>query len=88
MPNNCLRNIKGSTVVGQQLFLGSSIVSFNNNLGWGGSSSTLSVELINDISPCGNINTFNTNPSDYPDNHYYDCVDDNCYIDERTNAYN
>ena len=88
MPNNCLRNIKGSTVVGQHLFLGSSIVSFNNNLGWGGSSSSLNLELINDISPCGNINTFNTNPSDYPDNHYYDCVDDSCYIDERTNPYN
>jgi len=87
MPNSCLRNIKGSSVIAQQLFLGSSIVSFNNNLGWGGSSSSLTVELINDISPCS-INVFNSNALSYPDNHYYNCIDDSCYIDETGQPYN
>jgi hypothetical protein len=87
MPNSCLRNIKGSSIIGQQLFLGSSIVSFNNNLGWGGTSSTLNIELVNDISACRANNIFDIDPSAFPDNHYYDCIDDNCYIDETSSPY-
>jgi len=88
MPNNCSLYNRGSDVIAQQLFLGSSIISFNNNLGWGGSSSSLNIELINDYA-CSlnndqiivNSDKFNTN------NHYYDCVGSDCYMDENGNPY-
>jgi hypothetical protein len=108
-------------VLGQTLFLGASVVSYNANVGWGGSASSLQVELIEDVQPFGKapFRKFNQNktadygdldlksidplpvghPGDrtlgpdfyrinhynqasYPDNHYYNCVGDDCYIDE------
>lgn len=54
-------NSLGSNVVGQQLFLGSSVVSFNSNLGWGGSASTLTVELADDFG-CFSWGDSNANP--------------------------
>lgn len=113
-------------VVGQTLFLGASVVSFSSNIGWGGSSSSITVELIEDFQPFGKtpfrkfdqaksadygeLNLANDNPlpSDHPgtrtlgsdfyninhyvansynDNHYYDCVGDDCYIDELGRSY-
>ena len=84
----------GSAIIAQQLFLGASINSFNTNLGWGGSPSTLNVDLVNDFGSLGKCNiSNNTNldifqiKSDYgtydADNHYYDCIGNNCYVDER-----
>jgi len=88
MSNSCFRNIKGASVIGQHLFLGSSILSFSNNLGWGGTTSTLNIELVNDMSACGNnTNIFSVDPASFPDNHYYDCSGDNCYIDENSQQY-
>ena len=40
-------------VVGQTLFLGASVISFSSNIGWGGSRSSLTVELVEDIQPFG-----------------------------------
>jgi hypothetical protein len=85
----CAAGDPGSDVVAQQLFLGASIASFNSNTGWGGSSSTLTVELVNDIFDCGGNRTLDPifkwkdgfDPS--IDNHYYNCVGNNCYMDEK-----
>jgi hypothetical protein len=90
MPYSCSVNGRGSSVIAQQLFLGSSIISFNNNTGWGGSPSRLSVELVNDISSgCGNIKPFiiNDEGNYSADNHYYNCIGDSCYIDENGDPY-
>lgn len=80
----------GSDVVAQHLFLGSSVSSFNSNVGWGGSTSTLTVELVNDIyGGCHKMSgplepIFKWKQGDYSaDNHYYTCRDNNCYIDEK-----
>lgn len=87
MPS-CQINGKGSAVIAQQLFLGSSIISFNNNTGWGGSPSRLSVELINDNnSGCVGVAPFTINGDYSEENHYYDCVGDSCYIDENGDPY-
>ena len=79
----------GADIVAQHLFLGSSISSFNSSVGWGGSTSTLTVELINDI--YGGCHGTTLAPifqwkggGDYSaDNHYYNCRDNDCYIDEK-----
>lgn len=42
-------------VLGQTLFLGASVVSFSSNIGWGGSSSSITVELIEDVQPFGKV---------------------------------
>ena len=84
----------GTKVIGQTLFLGASVVSVNMNLGWGGTSSTCTVELVEDFQPitCYNgsrpIDPFR-NPSSYADDHYHTCAsDETCYIDELGNPYN
>jgi hypothetical protein len=89
-------------VIAQQLFLGSSIVSYNSNMGWGGSRSSLTVELADDygcsrygeISADPNADVFqfssyNDQVSLYnEDNHYYTCDSDGtCYIDENGDIY-
>jgi hypothetical protein len=113
-------------VVGQTLFLGASVVSFSSNIGWGGSNSSVTVELIEDYQPFGRapFRKFNQsksadyseldlegdnplpknhpgdreltnnfydinfyNPISYPDNHYYECSGDDCYIDEKGQPY-
>lgn len=81
MPS-CPVNSKGSAVIAQQLFLGASIISFNNNTGWGGSPSRLSVELINDNHRGCKGLPFTINGSYSAENHYYDCLGNDCYIDE------
>ena len=84
--NNCIINGKGSTVIAQNLFLGSTITSFNNNTGWGGSSSSLNVELINDFG-CPYIKPYALSSEYLIDDHYYNCVGDSCYIDEKLQKY-
>lgn len=89
--------ITGSNILAQHLFLGASINNFSTNLGWGGSPSTLNVELINDQGSAGKCNILNNpnldifqikNFSQYDiDNHYHDCVGDSCYCDENGNPY-
>jgi len=89
---------QGSTILAQQLFLGASINSFNSNIGWGGSASSLNVEVVNDFGSFGkcfidqnpSLNIFNIkNPGKYDiDNHYYDCSGDSCYVDENGNDFN
>lgn len=81
------------SVIAQHLFLGASVNGFNTNLGWGGSRSTLSVDLVNDFGSFGSCNIQNNpnldifkvrNTSSYDvDNHYYDCSGDACYVDEK-----
>jgi len=71
----------------QTLFLGASVINFNSSVGWGGGSSNLQVELIEDFQPPRfstvphYTNHFNEN------NHYYTCTGDNCYIDELGRQY-
>jgi len=114
-------------VVGQTLFLGATVTDFSTNMGWGGSPSTVTVSLIEDVQPFGkvpfrrfaqnktadygdlNTNSLDTLPSGHPgirtptttnfydidhyvertyaDNHYYDCVGDDCYVDELGRPY-
>lgn len=85
MPITC-QNYKES-VLAQTLFLGASVVSFSSNVGWGGKASSLTVELIEDFQPniFSNIPHYNIN--NYPLNHYYNCVGDDCYVDELGNPY-
>lgn len=40
-------------IVGQTLFLGASVSSFSSNIGWGGTSSSITVELVEDFQPFG-----------------------------------
>jgi len=42
-------------VLGQTLFLGASVVSFSTNIGWGGTNSSITVELIEDLQPFGQL---------------------------------
>jgi len=42
-------------IPGQTLFLGASVVSYTSNIGWGGSSGSLQVELIEDVQPFGRV---------------------------------
>jgi hypothetical protein len=74
---------------GQTLFLGASIVSYSVNVGWGGNKGSLQVELIEDFQPHKfyDTNHYNSQNS-YPDNHYYNCIDDDCYTDELGIKYN
>lgn len=77
-------------VYGQTLFLGATVLSFNVNVGWGGQSSTLTVELMEDkscVDASGNlVSVFNA--GSYANNHYYSCSGNDCYIDEQGLAYN
>lgn len=88
-------------ITGQHLFLGATVLSFNVNMGWGGSPSTLTVELIEDKQPItcydnyenGGINSPGSPlphhaTTTYPDNHYKTCVGNDCYVDELGRSYN
>jgi hypothetical protein len=72
--------------IAQTLFLGASVSSFNANMGWGGQPSTVSITLVEDKG-CEGIPQI-TSTTSYEPNHYYTCTGDNCYIDERGNAFN
>lgn len=98
MANACPNNrgaSEGSTILAQQLFLGASVNSFSSSIGWGGTSSSLNVELINDFGSFGdcyiannvNLNLF-PGGGGQADNHYYTCQGDACYIDETGQPYN
>lgn len=97
MAINC-SNTTGPQILAQQLFLGASINGFSFNMGWGGSPSSLSVELVNDwgsVGECNIVSDFDRDIYVYQDsvnfsddNHYYTCVGDDCYIDERGRAFN
>jgi hypothetical protein len=96
MPDSCGR----TKIVGQTLFLGASVVSINMNLGWGDTSSSVTVELVEDLQPVScylnNIPINQFPGGNYSDNHYYDCCrgvnnfdcPDNCYVDELGTIYN
>jgi hypothetical protein len=70
----------------QTLFLGASVASFNTNMGWGGQPSQLTVTLVEDLG-CNNVVSQFTYNHTYNINHYYDCIDDDCYIDELNRRY-
>jgi len=73
----------------QTLFLGASITNINTSVGWGGGSSTLQVELVEDFQPTRFANVPHYTSYSYSDNHYYTCVgDNNCYVDELGRPYN
>ena len=83
-------------LLGQTLFLGASVSSFNANMGWGGSDTRITVELVDDNQPSAcyvagfPLPAYPTNLS-YPDNHYYECgapLNDKCYVNERGEPYN
>jgi len=75
-----------SKLTAQTLFLGASVVNFTTNMGWGGQPSQLTVNLIEDTSPCfsnqSTIRQSQFTSRSYADNHHHTCVDDACYIDE------
>lgn len=85
--------IIGSNILAQHLFLGASVNSFSTNISWGGSTSTLNVDLISDFGSVGACNIINSPNLDIfnikedngydVDNHYYNCIGNNCYIDEK-----
>lgn len=74
--------------IAQTLFLGASVANFNVSLGWGSQPSQLSVNLIEDkvSSYCDNYGE--PIAASFPpyqngeieENHYHDCVDDDCYM--------
>lgn len=79
----------------QTLFLGASVLSYNVNMGWGGQPSSLTVELLNDSMP-GCSTDQDGNPVEppplfkkrnYPVNHFYDCIGNDCFIDEYGDIY-
>ena len=85
-------------LLGQTLFLGASVSSFNSNMGWGGSGSSLTVELVEDNQPfvCypeGSSSPIAQYPTTlvYADDHYYTCgapLNDSCYVNEKGEVYN
>ena len=85
-------------LLGQTLFLGASISSFSTNMGWGGSRSSLTVDLIEDDQPLACYPPGSSFPiAQYPttlsyaDDHYYTCgapLNDSCYVNERGEVYN
>lgn len=83
----------GSRIPAQTLFLGASVLSYSANMGWGGQTSSVTVELINDFQP-GKCLTPDGKPipvfkpHNYPDNHYFTCRNDECYVDENGDPYN
>jgi hypothetical protein len=125
MALNCTTEF-GSSTVAQHLFLGSSIVDFNSNTGWGGTASSLTVTVADDfgcfawgesnarpdvqviqiVDPAslsfrltaGQYDPLNPNSqcrqpiekhADYDVvNHYYNCINNDCYIDEFGLPYN
>lgn len=86
---DCNYTSVGSDIIAQQLFLGSSIASFNSTRGWDNESSSLAVELVDDV--YGGCNNITLDPifklkgqGNYSlDNHYYSCMGNSCYIDEK-----
>ena len=67
-------------IIAQTIFLGASVSSFNNSVGWGNQPSQLTVNLIDDISPCLNQQQFANASSKFNAlNQYYSCVGDDCY---------
>lgn len=66
-------------IIGQTLFLGASVQSFNNSVGWGSQPSQLTINLVEDESPCSNQSQFDTH-SKTALNHYHDCTGDDCYV--------
>jgi hypothetical protein len=89
MSNTCPGAQNNSDQVIQTLFLGASVLSYSVNIGWGGQPSVLNVELINDEQPaaCEADNTSLFPNSSFGPDHYYTCVGDACYIDERGRTY-
>ena len=82
-------------LLGQTLFLGASVSSFNANMGWGGSDTRITVELVDDNQPSAcyvagfPLPAYPTN-LEYGDNHYYECgapANDSCYVNERGEPY-
>lgn len=99
MPIPCSEDSSpGSKIQAQTLFLGATVLSFNVNMGWDGQASSLTVELIEDKQPVQCYIPQPYSPSSvplpqykensYPDNHYYTCTGNSCYVDENGNAYN
>jgi len=82
-------------LLGQTLFLGASVSSFNANMGWGGSDTRITVDLVEDNQPSAcymagyPLPSYPTNLQ-YADDHYYTCGapnNDSCYVNERGEAY-
>lgn len=85
-----------SKLIAQTVFLGASVSSFNCNLGWSGQPSQVTVNLVEDISTarpddtftaCDFSQQFATPVNSYSDNHYYDCSNDDCYVDRDGSAW-
>jgi len=66
-------------IIAQTIFLGASVIDFNANIGWGEQPSTLTVNLVNDLSytGCPQTQILNGNGSD---NTYYSAGNDGLYI--------
>ena len=82
----------GNPELTQTLFLGASVTSFNCSMGWGGQSSTLTVDVIEDFQGPSCYVKGSTTPlpqfkkNSYAPNHYETCVGDDCFVDENGNA--
>ena len=91
---NSAGQVVGNPELTQTLFLGASVTSFNCSMGWGGQSSTLTVDVIEDFQGPSCYVKGSTVPlpqfkkNSYADNHYETCVGDACFVDENGNAYN
>ena len=71
-------------IIAQTLFLGASVNSFNNSVGWGNQPSQLTVNLTEDITPCPyTLDQFGRSllsKSKLEDNHYHTCYGSDCYV--------
>jgi hypothetical protein len=65
-------------IIAQTMFLGASVTSFTNSIGWGSQPSQLTVNLVEDETACPvNISQFGA--SAYSPGHYDTCSGDSCY---------
>ena len=86
MSTECSNN-KSNKLIAQTLFLGASVSSFNNSMGWGNQPSQLSINLVEDESPCSEQSQFAAHAKNTL-NHYHDCIGDDCYIKYDGTDYN
>ncbi len=78
--------INEDKIVAQTMFLGASVTSFTNSIGWGSQPSQLTVNLVEDETVCP-INKNQFASSSYSAGHYDTCSGDSCYVISDGTAY-
>ena len=73
-------------IIAQTMFLGASVTSFTNSIGWGSQPSQLTVNLVEDETSCPVTNSQFAG-SNYGAGHYDTCSGDSCYVVADGSAY-